>query len=92
MTVFKLKNLDKWMHQNRAKYTGDYFEGVLLDNFALYTTKKNGDIKGYAFVYESYVNPNASEYLVKYAKDIKEIGKLYSEFIDMEDMYYNGAF
>lgn len=64
MTRFYLNPaaLDKWMHQNAADYTGDYYEGVLLDNFLL--SCKNG----VAAVYEHYLNPNASNYLVEFER------------------------
>ena len=29
------KGLEKWMHQNRAEYTGAFVEGTLLDNFVI---------------------------------------------------------
>ncbi len=62
MTVFKISpaNLEKWMHQNQAKYTGAFVEGTLLDNFVLICKR------GFAAVYERYVNPNMSEYLVEF--------------------------
>ena len=35
--TFRLRpsELGKWMHQNRAEYTGDSVEGCLLDSFVL---------------------------------------------------------
>lgn len=53
--------LEKWMHQNKANFTGTAIEGCLLDNFVIDTEK------GFAMVYESYVNPNQSRYYVEYA-------------------------
>lgn len=29
------QGLKKWMHQNRADYTGAFVEGTLLDNFVI---------------------------------------------------------
>ena len=46
--------LDKWMYQNKAIYTGDYIEGCLLDNFVV------GTRRGYAAIYENYINANRS--------------------------------
>lgn len=54
-------NLEKWLHQNKADYIGDYFDGCLLDNFDVSTKR------GYAFIYENYVNSNMSDYLVEFA-------------------------
>ena len=76
MKYFKVRNMDKWMHQNSARYTGAFFEGCLLDNFVL-------DCKrGYAFVYERYVSPNMSEYAIKFApyKDKELCDELWQEF------------
>ena len=51
---------DKWVHQNRAEYTGDYIEGCLLDNFIMCTPR------GYAAFYESYLNEWTSDYYVEF--------------------------
>lgn len=41
MKIFLLKmDLEQWLHQNNAEYTGDFFDGCLLDNFIVYC--KNG--------------------------------------------------
>ena len=50
----------KWMAQNGAEYTGDYVEGCLLDNFIVATRR------GYAAIYENYVNEWTSDYLVEF--------------------------
>ena len=55
-------NLQKWMHQNAAEYTGDFVEGCLLDNFVLICRR------GFAAVYESFVNPNMSRYRVEFER------------------------
>lgn len=52
--------LDKWMYQNKAIYTGDYIEGCLLDNFVV------GTRRGYAAIYENYINANRSGYYVEF--------------------------
>ena len=52
--------LSKWKHQNNAKYVGNWLDGVLLDNFTLSTKR------GFAAVYEHYVNPNKSDYRIEY--------------------------
>lgn len=54
------KNLEKWMHQNGANYTGTMVEGCLLDNFVLVCKR------GYAAVYEHYLNCWSSDYLVEF--------------------------
>lgn len=53
--------LEKWLYQNKAEFTGNCIEGVLLDNFGICTPK------GFAFIYESYVNANQSRYYIEYA-------------------------
>lgn len=81
MTEFIIKDFDKWFHQNRAEYTGAFFEGVLLDNFVL-------DCKrGYAFVYEHALTEWTSAYRVKFApyKDWDTCMKLFDEFYELED-------
>lgn len=63
VTCFRLspgEELEKWIHQNGAEYTGDYIEGCLLDNFVMYTPR------GYAAFYESYVNEWTSDYYVEF--------------------------
>lgn len=55
-------DLDKWMHQNKASYTGEFVEGCLLDNFVVVTRR------GFAAIYEKYLNPNSSCYLVEFQK------------------------
>ena len=65
--------LGKWLHQNKAEYTGDYYDGVLLDNFVVQT--KNG----IAAIYEHYINPNKSDYLVKFERGTGIV--VYDEFI-----------
>lgn len=62
MTVFCIGStkMNKWLHQNKAQYTGAYCEGCLLDNFMVETKR------GVAAIYEHYLNPNSSDYLVKF--------------------------
>lgn len=62
MTRFYIspKNMEKWMHQNGANYTGTMVEGCLLDNFVLACNR------GYAAVYEHYLNCWSSDYLVEF--------------------------
>lgn len=52
--------LEKWMYQNKAEYTGDFVEGCLLDNFVVVTKR------GFAAVYESYVNSWTSCYYIEF--------------------------
>lgn len=87
MKHFTVRNFDKWLHQNGAKYTGAFFEGVLLDNFVL-------DCKrGYAAVYERYVNPNMSEYEIRFApyRDKEAISELWGEFYGRYDEHEGSA-
>ena len=63
MTIFLLNmNLVKWMHQNNAEYTGEFFDGCLLDNFIV--TCKNG----VAALYEHYCNEWSSCYEVHFGR------------------------
>ncbi len=50
----------KWVHQNRAEYTGDYIDGCLLDNFVMATPR------GFAAFYEHYINEWTSDYFVEF--------------------------
>lgn len=53
-------NLDKWLHQNEATPVGDFEPGCLLDNFVVATKR------GFAAIYEKYVNPNESCYRIEF--------------------------
>lgn len=54
--------LAKWLHQNKAEYTGDYVEGVLLDNCMV-------DCKGgYAAIYEEPRNELSSIYRIEFER------------------------
>lgn len=66
-------NLEKWLYQNKAEYTGLFYDGCLLDNFAVIT--KNGA----AGIYEKYVNPNQSTYLIEFNRDV---GFIISAFME----------
>lgn len=52
--------LEKWMHQNKAEYTGDYIEGCLLDNFVVATRR------GYAAIYANPVTEWTSDYYIEF--------------------------
>ena len=62
VTCFRLDpdQLEKWMHQNGAIYSGDYMEGCLLDNFVIATKR------GYAAIYENAVNTWTSDYYIEF--------------------------
>ena len=82
MTHFIMKvPLNKWMHQNGGEYTGDYFEGSLLDNFIV-TTKR-----GYCFIFEQYLNEWSSAYLCYFVpyKDKDDIAMMFAEFREAEE-------
>lgn len=67
--------LDKWIHQNRAQYTGDFVDGCLLDNFVLSCKR------GFAAVYEHYLNPGQSNYRVEYGVgDAKKVWERWYQF------------
>ena len=67
-------NLVKWMHQNNAEYTGEFFDGCLLDNFIV--SCKNG----VAALYEHYCNEWSSCYEVHFGRTTEEINAIYDEF------------
>lgn len=54
------QGLKKWMHQNRADYTGAFVEGTLLDNFVIACKR------GFAAVYEHCLNEWSSDYRVEF--------------------------
>lgn len=81
MTTFRLNmSLEKWIHQNKAEYTGDFFDGCLLDNFIV--ACKNG----VAALYEHCLNEWSSCYEVHFGRTPEEINAVYSEFYRMERM------
>lgn len=52
--------LEWWMQQHGAEYTGDIIEGCLLDNFVL---ECEG---GFAAVYERYLTEWTSDYVIEF--------------------------
>ena len=72
--------MEKWEHQNGAEYTGDFFEGVLLDNYVLACKR------GYAAHYERYVNPwmSAHEIRFEFYEDREACNDLFDEFYERE--------
>lgn len=54
------KQLNKWLHQNKAVETGEVIEGTLLDSFLVQTQR------GHAAIYVHYVNPGKSIYRVEF--------------------------
>lgn len=82
VTRFRIEpqNLEKWLHQNKADYLGDYFDGVLLDNFTVMTKK------GYAAIYENFVNTNQSDYLVEFAS-FKNSDRIFNKWNKVIDDY-----
>ena len=82
MTRFLIRhsNFEKWMHQNKAIYTGDFLDGCLLDNFVVATKR------GYAAFYEHYVGPWASDYLVEFEPGIAQT--VWRRWYEFEDKYH----
>lgn len=62
MTRFYLSAgaLGRWMHQNKAQYTGAYVECVLVDSFVVETKR------GVAAIYEHALNEWTSNYYVEF--------------------------
>lgn len=82
MVRFKISpsNLKKWLHQNKAENTGEFVEGSLLDNFVVSCKR------GFAAVYERYVNPWVSEYLVEFqAGSAPDVWKRWFEFAERSE-------
>lgn len=85
MKIFLLKmDLEQWLHQNNAEYTGDFFDGCLLDNFIVYC--KNG----VAALYEHYLNEWSSCYEVHFGRTPEEINAVYDEFYKREEVELAG--
>ena len=83
MTEFLIENrkFPMWMTQNRAAYTGDYFPGVLLDNFVLECKH------GFAAVYEHLVSEWSSCYRVVFGKTESDIKRIFDDFAKAEDAF-----
>lgn len=84
MTRFYISqsNLPIWLRQNNAE-TMDFREGVLADNFIV------GTRRGYAGIYEHYLNPWASDYLVEFQPgDAPEIWSRWEAFTEKYDSEY----
>lgn len=76
--LIKSDSLEMWMHQNEASYTGDFFDGVLLDNFIV--SCKNG----IAAVYEHALNEWSSCYEIHFSRYRKQSQIIYDEFYQLE--------
>ena len=79
MTSFYIPStfLETWIHQNDAEYLGDYVPGCLLDNFTM------GTRRGYAAIYEHYLNEWTSDYYIEF----QPYGDQYAEY-DVIDEFY----
>lgn len=77
--------IEKWIHQNKGNYTGNYVEGCLLDNYVLECKR------GYAFVYEHYLNPNSSDYYIEFVPyksaklHLKEYDTAWARWLEFEE-------
>lgn len=86
MTRFYLNAsaLGRWIHQNKAQYTGAYIEGVLVDSFVVETKR------GVAAIYEHGLNEWTSNYYVEFT-DYKngfkngEVDKIWSDWYAFEE-------
>ena len=80
VTCFRLnpgREFDRWMHQNGADYTGDFVEGVLQDSFVVFTRR------GFAAVYENYVNSWSSDYYIEFQPGAAQ--DVFSKWYKFED-------
>lgn len=76
--------LGRWMHQNKALYTGAYIEGVLVDSFVVETKR------GIATFYEHPLNEWTSNYYVEFTDynngfTNDEINKIWSNWHEFEE-------
>lgn len=73
---YYIDNLDKFIAQNNAEFTGDEVPGVLLDNFVLACED------GYAFVYEHATTTWTNEYVYEWADygDESKVNQLWNEW------------
>ena len=60
-------DLNMWLHQNKAQFTGDFSEGVLLDNFVVVTKRP-----AIACIYEHYLNDSSSDYYIEFEPITKD--------------------
>ena len=74
-------DLNKWLYQNKAEYTDYFYEGSLLDNFAVWTHR------GIAAIYERYLNTWSSDYLIKFYPSHDYMNPVYQEFINSWQKY-----
>ena len=77
ITTFRIGSteLEQWVCENKAEYTGDIIVGCLLDNFML---ECEG---GFAAVYEHYLNEWTSDYLIEFeAGNAETVWKRWDEF------------
>lgn len=85
MTTFKVRDIDKWIAQNDA-FILDAAEGCLLDNMFIACRR------GIAFVLETYVNPNMSEYTRYFFRrgecNTPEYNRLAAQWAEMEAAAY----
>lgn len=80
ITILEIRTaagLEKWKHQNRAVYTGDFVEGCLLDNYVVACKR------GFAAVYEHYVNPNMSDYRIEFQPGAAQ--EIFRRWYDFEE-------
>lgn len=78
MTEFNISpsHFGRWLHQNKAEYTGNFVEGVLLDNFVVATKR------GFAAIYEKPLNPNQSWYHVVFEAGTAQ--NMFSQWYEFE--------
>lgn len=92
ITVFRIsaKHLDKWLEQNKYNSNVDYIDfadGCLLDNYIVSCKR------GTAFIFESYVNSQCSDYTIYFLSAKKAdnadnktlMDKLYQRFNELID-------
>lgn len=87
MTRFYISqtNMKIWLHQNNAE-TLEFRDGSLADNFIVSTKR------GYAAIYEHYLNPWSSNYLVEFeAGDAPNVWERWEKFVRQYDEEYSEA-
>ena len=82
MTWFYLNAgaLDKWVHQNKGEYV-ECIVGCLQDNYVVATKR------GWAMIYEHYLNEWTSNFYVEFApdKNKEDVNKLWKEWYAFEE-------
>jgi hypothetical protein len=86
MTEFLLgtDDIGRWLHQNHTIPTGDFVEGCLLDNWVVATKR------GFAAIYEHYLNPNSSCYRIVWEDSTAQ--NMFAQWYKFEEEAENASY